>query len=52
MVLEIDFANPFIYGIDLEACLDTRSWRWFRLRLIALLGNPASKLKNVLTQEV
>lgn len=50
MVLELDFQA--IWGIDLEPLLHTRSFRWFRLRLIALLGHPQSKLRTLLTQEV
>lgn len=50
MVLEMDFQD--LWTVDLEACLDTRTWRWFRVRLIALLGKPNSKLKALLVQEV
>lgn len=50
MVLELDFQA--IWGIDLEPLLHTRSFRWFRLRLIGLLGHSQSKLKPLLTQEV
>lgn len=50
MVLEMDFQD--LWGIDLETCMDSRSWRWFRLRLIALMGKPHSKLNALLSQEV
>lgn len=50
VVLELDFQA--IWGIDLEPLIHTRSFRWFRLRLLGLLGHPHSKLKALLTQEV
>lgn len=50
MVVELDFQA--IWGVDLEPLLRVRSFRWFRLRLIGLLGHPHSKLKALLTQEV
>lgn len=50
VVVELDFHA--IWGVDLEPLLHVRSFRWFRLRLIALLGQPNSKLRALLTQEV
>ncbi len=50
IVVELDF--HLILNTDLEPLLHVRSFRWFRLRLLGLLGHPHSKLKALLTQEV
>lgn len=51
MLLELDFQD---WGIDLEGVLTQRTWRWFRLRVLKILGDPESRLHKALlipTQE-
>jgi len=36
------------YGIDYEAALDTRSWRWLSLRILGLLSTD-SRIHRLLT---
>lgn len=48
MVLELDFQD---WGIDLEAILAHRTWRWFQMRVLKILGDPTSRLHRVLTKK-
>lgn len=43
--LELDFQQM---GVDLEAVIDHRTWRWFELRIHELVANPRSRLKRAI----
>ena len=42
-----DFA--FVLHIDIEAAWPTATWRWFRIRLVAVLADPKSLLAQMIT---
>ena len=49
MVLELDFQDM---GIDLEGIMEQRTWRWFRIRVLRILGDRRTRLHRVLAEKV
>jgi hypothetical protein len=47
MLLELDFQD---HGMDLEELLPQRSWRWFRLRCLRLIGDEDTRIHRALTR--
>lgn len=45
MLIELDFQD---LGLDLEGLLSQRSWRWFRIRLLRIMGDPNTRLHRAL----
>lgn len=47
-LIELDFQD---WGLDLEPLLPVRTWRWFKLRLLCIMGNPQSRTHKALSKE-
>lgn len=45
LLVELDFQD---WGIDLEECLDRKSWQWFKNRLSAIITNANSRTHRML----
>lgn len=47
-LIELDFQD---WGLDIEHLLHSRSWRWFKLRLLCIMGNPETRTHKALLKE-